>query len=59
MMDELRKIKDDISAHLWTLTPEERVEWLKGQATQVAENHGYELRPHPTMPNCRQMVKKA
>ena len=44
MMDELRKIRDDISAHLWTLTPEERVDWLNDQAERRAEEHGYELR---------------
>lgn len=59
MMSELRKIRDDIGAHLLTLSPEERVNWVNSETKSIAEEHGYELRPHPTMPNCSQLVRKS
>jgi hypothetical protein len=59
MMDELRKIRDDIGAHLLSLSPGKRSDWVNHEAETIAGEHGYELRPHPTLPNCKQLVRKA
>ena len=58
MMDGLRKIRDEIGAHMLTLSPEERSEWLTRETDVFLEENGYELRPHPTNPQWEQIVKK-
>lgn len=58
MMDELQQIRDEMSAHLLTLEPEERPLWFRQEADKAAGSAGFVLLPHPTIPNCRQMVRK-
>lgn len=59
MMEELYAIRDEISAQTQGLTHEQRVELLERETDEILAQNGYELRPHPTIPNCHQMVKKA
>lgn len=59
MMEELYAIRDAISAEMVSRSPEEQIEWLHQQNKASLEKDGYELRPHPTIPNCNQLVNKA
>ena len=59
MMEELWAIRDAIGVEMASMTPEEQVEWLNRKNRESLEEAGYELRPHPTIPNCNQLVKKA
>lgn len=58
MMEELQAIRDEIGAHMLSLSPEECVRWANSETQAIAERHGYEVRPHPTMPHCDQLVPK-
>ena len=59
MMDELRQIRDSISAQLLPLSLEDRLHWVQEQTARTLTESGYELRPHPTMPNCSPLVRKS
>ena len=58
MMEELQAIRDGLGAYMLSLSPEECVRWANSETEEIAKRHGYELRPHPTMPNCDQFVPK-
>ena len=58
MMEELYAIRDAIGAKMASMTLEEGIEWLERENQAALERDGYELRPHPTIPNCRQLFKK-
>ena len=58
MMDELRQVRDEISAHLLTLSMEERINWINHDSDGFLEENGFETRPHPTMRNCELIVRK-
>ena len=58
MMEELQAIRDELGAYMLSLSSDECVRWANSETEVIAQRHGYELRPHPTIPNCDQFVRK-
>ena len=57
MLDELRAIRDEISATVSRLPEQEQVEWYHEQARKAAEQAGCILIAHPTIPNAMMVTR--
>jgi len=58
MMEELRAIRDELSAQMLTMSIEEQLQSLSQETDAFLAEQGYELRPHPTNTQWKQLVKR-